>query len=248
MAGSSFTGPLKIKKSDGSKVTFVNASGDLVDGTEIVFGNGDTLDDTNGNEVLEVTVTASAVNHLGVVNSATGDNPILRAEGEANTGITFDNSEGEEILILNSNATSVNELTVSSAATGSDPTIAATGDDTNINVALTPKGTGNVKATTGGFEHPVETVTAASPTLAVYGATQIDSSSNAVDGTLGSGTFVGQLKTIVMTEASNSSTVSITNHETSDPEVATFDAVDEYWLGIWTGTEWATVANTCTFV
>jgi len=85
-------------------------------------------------------------------------------------------------------------------------------------------------------------------TLDATVATEIDSSAAAVTGTLGDGDYVGQLKTIVMTDASNSSTVSITNHETSDPEVATFDAVDEYWLGVWTGTEWATVSNTCTFV
>lgn len=97
-----------------------------------------------------------------------------------------------------------------------------------------------------------ETVTTGSPTLATYGSTNIDSSGGAVTGTLGSPDLttaaVGQLKTIVMTDATTSSTISITNHETSDPEVATFDAVDEYWLGVWTGTEWATVSATCTFV
>ena len=85
-------------------------------------------------------------------------------------------------------------------------------------------------------------------TLSASRSTSIDSSGGAVTGTLGDGDYIGQLKTIVMTEASNSSTVSITNHETSDPEVATFDAVDEYLLLVWTGTEWATVSNTCTFV
>lgn len=144
MAGSSFTGPLKIKKSDGTKVTFVDASGDIVAGTTIEFGDGDTLSDTNGNELMEFTVTASAVNHLGVVNSATGDSPILRAEGEANTGIVFDNSEAEEILILNSVATSVNEFTISSAATGNGPILAATGE-TNVDINISPKGTGIVQ-------------------------------------------------------------------------------------------------------
>jgi len=93
-----------------------------------------------------------------------------------------------------------------------------------------------------------ETVTTAAPALTVDVSTQIDSTSNAVDGTLGAGTFIGQTKTIVMTEASNSSTVSVALHETSDPEIGTFDAVDEYWLLVWTGTEWATVSATCTFL
>jgi len=80
------------------------------------------------------------------------------------------------------------------------------------------------------------------------GNLSIDSSSNAVNGTLGDGQYIGQTKTIVMTEASNSSTISITNHVTSDPEVATFDAVDETGVFLWTGTEWITLYATCTFV
>lgn len=85
-------------------------------------------------------------------------------------------------------------------------------------------------------------------TLTGYGVTTIDSSAAAVTGTLGDGDRIGRLKTIVMTNADNSSTVSITNHVTSDPEVATFDAIDETLLLLWTGTEWATVHASATFV
>jgi len=106
----------------------------------------------------------------------------------------------------------------------------------------------NVRIFTDNGDSQAETATAAAPTLKPYGSTSIDSSSNAVDGTLGSGQYIGQVKTIVMTEASNSSTISITNHETSDPEVATFDAVDEAGVFLWTGTEWVTLYATCTFV
>jgi len=84
--------------------------------------------------------------------------------------------------------------------------------------------------------------------LTPIGVSTLDSTGGAIAGTLGSGTVIGQLKLIVMTNATASSTVSITLHETSDPEVATFDAVDEYGLFMWSGTEWVTVAATCTFV
>ncbi len=93
-----------------------------------------------------------------------------------------------------------------------------------------------------------ETVTTAAPALSVYGSSVINSSANAVNATLAAGTYIGQIKTIVMVEASNSSTVSIANHQTSDPEVATFDAVDETGVFMWTGTEWITLFATCTFV
>lgn len=108
-----------------------------------------TVIDANGNELLEFTTTASAVNHIGVANAATGNNPKIICEGEADTGITFTNADDEEILILDSVASSVNELTIASAATANDPTISATGSDANIGINLQAKGTGtyNLKGT-----------------------------------------------------------------------------------------------------
>lgn len=69
----------------------------------------------------------------------------------------------------------------------------------------------------------------------------IDSNGGAVTATQGSGLGIGDIRTIVMTDASNSSTVSVTNHETSDPEVITFAAVDDTAVLMWTGTEWITL-------
>lgn len=106
-------------------------------------------------------------------------------------------------------------------------------DATNVPVFLT--GTANVHA-----------VTAAAPTLETDLPTALDSSSNAIAATLGDGDYIGQHVSVVMTDATNASTVTVTNHETSDPEVFTFDAVDEYALLVWTGTEWATVSATAT--
>jgi hypothetical protein len=109
----------------------------LKDGT-VTLGNiqvadlGDILD-ANGNEILEFDTVASAVNHIGVVNAATGNNPQIQAKGESDTGITFATDDDEEILILNGVASAVNEITIGSAATGANPTIAASGEaDTGI--------------------------------------------------------------------------------------------------------------------
>jgi hypothetical protein len=161
---------IAIKKSDSSANTVTidgNSSETIDDATTVVldsqydtavlisdgtnwqnmsaFNQGaQTFYDTNNNEILEFITTASAVNNIGLVNAATGNNPRIRARGEADTGITFDNSEAEEILVLDSIASSVNEVTVSSAATGNKPTIAATGDDTNVGIVLKGKGTGSV--------------------------------------------------------------------------------------------------------
>lgn len=96
---------------------------------------------------------------------------------------------------------------------------------------------------------PVETATSTF-TLSPKGGTDIDSNGGAVTGTLGDGDHIGQIKTITMSvDASSSSVISITKHATSDPEEATFDALDEALTLVWTGTEWMTVGTpTCTFV
>lgn len=56
------------------------------------------------------------------------------------TGINDTNSN--ELLKYGETASAVNELTVTNAITGTPPILSATGGDTNINLKLSPKGTG----------------------------------------------------------------------------------------------------------
>ena len=137
-------GDSRLVKGD---TVLIDSNGKIIESAGIEIADGDAFEDTNSNEILEFTVTASAVNHVGISNTGTGVSPVFIAEGEANTGFTFVNSEAEEVLILDSIASSVNELTISSAATGSGPILAATGDDTNVDVNINPKGTGSIIST-----------------------------------------------------------------------------------------------------
>jgi hypothetical protein len=89
---------------------------------------------------------------------------------------------------------------------------------------------------------PVETVTAAGA-ASIWGVTILDSASAATNMTLADGEQIGQRKTFVMKDATNSSTVSVTKHVTSDPEVFTFAQVGDALELIWDGAEWATLAN-----
>jgi len=91
------------------------------------------------------------------------------------------------------------------------------------------------------------TATTTAPVIVPGSVTLIDSNANAVDGTLADDTVIGRETYLVMTDASNSSTVSIAHHVTSDPEVATFDAVDETLTLKWNGTEYETIHATATF-
>ena len=53
-------------------------------------------------------------------------------------------SNGLELLKFTATGSAVNEFTIANAATGGNPTISATGGDTNIDITLSPKGSGVV--------------------------------------------------------------------------------------------------------
>lgn len=64
-------------------------------------------------------------------------------------GTSINDTNGNELVKVTTTASAVNELTLANAATGASPTISATGGDTNIDIILTPKGTGRVKGPMG---------------------------------------------------------------------------------------------------
>ena len=53
-------------------------------------------------------------------------------------------SNGNELFTFTATASAVNEFTIANAATGGTPTISATGTDTNIDITITPKGSGSL--------------------------------------------------------------------------------------------------------
>jgi hypothetical protein len=100
--------------------------------------NGNTLaaDGTDANIDINITPKGTGRTVVGAL-SATSPRVI--------TGINDTN--GNELLKVTATASAVNELTLANAATGSGPTLSSTGDDTNIDINITPKGTGEVNIT-----------------------------------------------------------------------------------------------------
>lgn len=108
----------------------------------------------SGAHALTLTTTATTNVTLpttGTLVTQTGtstlSNKTLTAPKFASGGFIADNNGNEQIKFTTT-ASAVNEITVTNAATGNAPAITATGGDTNIDLNLGGKGSGDVKFTT----------------------------------------------------------------------------------------------------
>ena len=112
-------------------------------------------------EQLRVSHTASAVNYVQVTGAATGAIPAISAQGsDANVALRLlfkgngGGTPGGGIVLGNSAAwaglavqtvNNPNYFNMEGKAAGSAPVLSVQGSDTNIDLALTPKGTGVVQ-------------------------------------------------------------------------------------------------------
>jgi len=112
-------------------VQFIQASGTGVTfattdkSTKILFADGTNIVDTG-------TVSETGIQTL---TNKTLTSPIINEIDDANSN---------EQIKFTATASAVNEFTVTNAATGNAPEISATGGDTNIDLKITPKGSGKI--------------------------------------------------------------------------------------------------------
>lgn len=169
----------------------------------------------------------------------------LRDSTNATQGVDV---AGARVTVQNGQCKSLTAATAINLA-GTTTSMLVTGNQINAcNDTIVNGNAGSSDTRIFGNQGADETITADSSTLRTFEASELDSTSNEVDCVLPDGTYFGQIKTITMIEASNSSIVTITNHETENTEEATFDAVDEVGVFMWSGTEWITIKATCTFL
>ena len=125
-----------------------------------LFVGSDGIVDANEKAVIKIEATATAVNEITLKNAATGNAPQAKATG-TDTDIDFkiktkgvgnfvivDGSDNE-IAEFHTIASAINFLKFIASAAGNPLTIQAIGDDTDIDIVLTPKGTGKVKTAFG---------------------------------------------------------------------------------------------------
>jgi hypothetical protein len=129
---------VQFKYASGSGDSFTFAAGDKGDALVFATANDGTNPDIYTLPAGDVTLTGTQ----------TLTNKTLTAPKIVDGGFIAD-ANGNESLIFQTTGSAVNQFDITNAATGNAPSISATGGDSNIDVAVIPKGTGETKIGTG---------------------------------------------------------------------------------------------------
>lgn len=115
-----------------------------------------SINDTNGNELIGVTATASAVNELTVANAATGNNPVISATGsDTNIGITLTPKGTGNAVLTSGNLVVANGNGVDFSATSGTGTSELLDDyeEGTFNCTLTPSTSGTITLNVANFAY-----------------------------------------------------------------------------------------------
>jgi hypothetical protein len=130
-----------------------------------VSGSGDsfTFSTTDKGDQL-IFASANDGTNPDIITLAFGDGDVTTTGTQTLTnktltspkiGTSILDTNGNQLALLTATSSAVNEFTIANAATGNDPTLSATGDDSNIDIAIKPKGTGETVVGTGAADATV---------------------------------------------------------------------------------------------
>ena len=128
-------------------------------GSSIIIGDDDTSMTVSGGASASGDAGDLVIKGgNGASSNASGDVVIKGGTGGSAEGkVKITDTSDNEIALFEGTSSAVNQFSLTNAATGSNPNLAATGDDTNISIAMTPKGNGLV-VVPNGYESNVGSV------------------------------------------------------------------------------------------
>jgi len=97
-------------------------------------------------------------------------------------GTSILDTNGLQLALLTATGSAVNEFTIANAAAGAGPTLSATGDESNVDINITPKGSGTLKSATAAVKI-AGTETIFVPAAAMFGTTTNGADAQAVETT-----------------------------------------------------------------
>tara|TARA_R110000824_G_scaffold9213_1_gene41292 strand:+ start:1071 stop:1967 length:897 start_codon:yes stop_codon:yes gene_type:complete len=127
---------VQFKYVSGSGSSFTFAATDK--GDQLIFA---TADDGTNPKILTLDFGDVTLTGTQTLTNKTLTSPKI--------GTSILDTNGNELALLTATGSAVNEFTIANAATGNDPTLSATGGDTNIDLAIKPKGSGETVFGTG---------------------------------------------------------------------------------------------------
>ena len=130
---------------------YLSTAGGTLTGTLIISSGG--ISNTGGLDNNSGGIT-EAGSITGVGANITGTGAMTVSSGGANTNLTLNSNgtgsvnlgstNGTSLSVLNGGTSTVNYVTVQGAAAGGAPILGTAGSDTNIDLILTPKGSGKI--------------------------------------------------------------------------------------------------------
>ena len=129
---------VQFKYASGSGSTFTFSATNK--GTSIVFA---AANDGTNPDIIEIQTGGDVVDDTSPQLGGNLDTNSFMIDFDDAHGIRDEN--GAEQLIFETTSSAVNHVDVTNAATGAGPQIGAVGDDSNVDLRLRPKGTGNIE-------------------------------------------------------------------------------------------------------
>ena len=220
----------------------------LPDSTGIV-----TLDNaiqTLTNKTLTIPIIASIKNTGTLTLPTSTDTLIGRATTDTLTnktlssplinnpkiGTQISDSTGNELIKFVKTGSAVNELTIANGASTTGPTLSATGGGADLNIIMTPKGTGSVELNKAAFSSSTITANGAASTAATL---IIGNKGSQLDVTLADGTTVGEYKIFTNKGAGAMHVTPVSFAQGTKFVLAQNDGC----TCIWDGTNWFLVGN-----